>query len=246
MQNRHLKSRGLMLALAAGLLTIPALALATPSFYNVTFTSLNDSGVLGTASLKLDNNLLTVHIHATGLMPNEVHPQHIHGPFDSVGNPTQAVTPTLAAVDANNDGVIELGEGQMTYGPILVPLSSPPGGALGDFPTAPSGTINFTEIYDLTDSSIYAAGFDESDLFPLTFREIVIHGLDVPFALTDGGVDYVAGQYDPVLPVASGVIQAGRLAVPEPSSIFDMLAGLGAMLALVGFGRRRMRHVKTC
>ncbi len=245
MRNRHLKSRGLTLALAAGLLTLPALALASPTYYHTTFTTLNNSGVTGTASLSLNNNMLTVHVNARGLMPNMPHPQHIHGTFDSNGNPSQAMTPTSAA-DTNGDGVIELGEGQTTYGPILIDLSAPPGGAVADFPTAPGGVINFSYTYDLTDSSIFDGMYGASDVMPLNFREIVIHGMDTPFALTDGGVDYAAGAYDPVLPVASGVIQAGALAVPEPSSIADMLGGLAAMLALVGLGRRRTRHAKAC
>ncbi len=250
MRTYYLKSRGLRLALAAGLLAIPVLAVATPTYYHTTFTTLNDSGVTGTANLTLDMdaNTLLVHINATGLMPGMPHPQHIHGTFGADGTtPSQTVTPTLAANDTNGDGVIELLEGATTYGAILLPLTSPPGGALGDFPTAPDGTINFTQMYNLLDSSIYAGGFTASSLFPLNFREIVLHGMNVRFALTDGGVDYAKGEYDPVLPLASGVIMAGRLAVPEPSSFIDMLAGLGALLALVGFGRRRLcRDGKTC
>lgn len=248
MLSGNLQSRGLTLALAAGLLTLPALAFAAPTYYHTTFTTLNDSGVTGTASLTLDTaaSTLLVNIVATGLQANAPHPQHIHGTFDTSGNPSQAVTPTLAVDDpgngGNGDGVIELLEGLAAYGPILLPLTSPPGGALSGFPTAPDGTINFTQLYNLADNSIYATGFDASSLFPLNFREIVLHGMNAPIDLTDGGVSYAAGTYDPVLPIASGVLTAGRLAVPEPSSFVDMLAGLGAMLALVGFGRRRMRH----
>lgn len=239
MISRHFKPRKLALALAAGLLAAPALAIAAPTFYHATFTTLNNSGVSGSANLSLDNTTLTVHINATGLKPNSPHPQHIHGPFDSAGRPSQAVTPTLAANDTNKDGVIELGEGGVAYGPILIDLTSPPGGALANFPTAPGGMIDFTQTYDLSASSTYDASFSRSDVLPLTFREIVLHGLDVPFALTDAGVDYMKGVYDPTLPIASGVIQAGPLEVPEPSAMIDMLAGLGTMLALVGFGRRR-------
>lgn len=252
MQSRYLKSRGLGFALAAGLLTVPALALAGPTYYHTTFTTLNNSHVTGTASLTLDMaaNTLLVNINATGLQANEPHPQHIHGTFDTAGNPSQAATPTLA-VDApinggNGDGVIELGEGATTYGAILIPLTSPPGGALSGFPTSPDGSINFTQLYNLADSSTYAAGFNASSLFPLNFREIVIHGMDAPIDLTDGGVFYAAGTYDPVLPLASGVLMAGRVAVPEPSSFVDMLAGLAAILALFGLGRPRKRHVKAC
>lgn len=251
MLSGKLKLRGLTLALAAGLLTVPALAMATTTHYHTTFTTLNNSGVTGSASLTLDTtaNTLLVNINARGLQPNEPHPQHIHGTFDggTSGTPTQAQTPTLAvdspANGGNGDGYIELGEGATTYGSILIPLTSPPGGALSGFPTAPDGTINFSETYNLGDSATYNAGYGSADLFPLTFREIVIHGMNAPIDLTDGGVFYAAGTYDPVFPIASGVIRAG---VPEPSAIFDMLAGLGAMFALVGLGRRRKRNAKAC
>lgn len=248
MLSRHLKSRGLALALAAGLLTVPALALASTTYYHTTFTTLNDSGVTGTANLELNDNMLSVHIYATGLQPNMGHAQHIHGTFDADGNPTQTMTPSLAQ-DANGDGFIELGEGQTTYGPILLPLFN----SAGAFPTAPDGTIDFTNTYNLNDPSVYDSplsrdGTVAADLMPLNFREIVIHGMDAPVDITDNalGQSYAMGEYDPVFPVASGVIMAGRLAVPEPSSILDMLGGLGAMLVLVGFGRRRKRHAKAC
>jgi hypothetical protein len=223
------------------------LALANPTYYHTTFTTLNDSGVTGNANLMLDGDMLTVHIMASGLQPGMGHAQHIHGTFsngDGTGTNTDATTPTMAQ-DANGDGVIELGEGQTTYGPILVPLF----GSDGSFPTAPDGTVDFTNSYNLTDSSVYQSplsrdGTVESDLMPLTLREIVLHGMDTPFALTDGGTAYSAGEYDPVFPVASGEIVANAMAVPEPSTIFDMLAGLGVGLALVGFGRHRARYAK--
>lgn len=49
--------------------------------YNATFTTLNDSGVTGTAMLSLDStdSLLTVTIHATGLEAGVLHVAHIHG-----------------------------------------------------------------------------------------------------------------------------------------------------------------------
>lgn len=235
-----LKPRWLISSLVVALLAAPALVFATVSQYQVTFTPLNDSGVTGTANLTLDGNLLTVQIDASGLVPNQPHAQHIHGTFDSSGNPSDATTPTMAQ-DANGDGLIEVTEGAATYGPILVPLTP--------FPTAPDGTISFTHTYNL-DSNIY---FDspalgrtatKSDLFPLSFREIVLHGLFTPIDITNGGLDgqtfFAANSYVGTLPVASGEIMA--VAVPEPSTIYDMLAGLGIMFVLVGFGRREWRQ----
>lgn len=221
------KRRWLAGAVAAvALLTASAWASAAPMRYMTNFTTLNDSGVTGSANVTLDGDMLTVHINATGLLPNQVHVQHIHGTFDGDGNPSQAVTPTLAAVDANGDGIIELLEGAMTYGAILVPLTP--------FSMTPDGTLDFTHVYDLSDSSIYAAGFGRSDLFPLSFREIVLHGLNAPFALTDAGVDYMAGQYVPTLPVASGVL----VGVPEPGELGLMGGGLALLFGFMWLRRR--------
>ena len=46
--------------------------------FRVTLTSVNNSGVTGTAVLRLKGDQLTVTINATGLTPNQVHVQHIH------------------------------------------------------------------------------------------------------------------------------------------------------------------------
>src|SRR5699024_7319561 len=104
---------------AMALLMLPVWANATTMHFTANLTPLNSSGVSGTATLTLNNDMLTVQINATGLAVNKPHPQHIHGTFDSSGNPTDATTPTLA-VDSpsnggNGDGVIELGEGATTY-----------------------------------------------------------------------------------------------------------------------------------
>lgn len=240
MQHAISKRRWLTAALAGvALLTVSAWANATViNHYTANLTTLNDSGVTGTADLTLNGDMLTVHIMASGLMPNLAHAQHIHGTFDSSGNPTDATKPTLAQ-DANGDGYIELGEGQTTYGPILVPLFN----SAGVFPTtAADGTLDFTQTYDLTDSSVFQSplvrpGTTESDLFPLTFREIVLHGLNAPVAINDNalGLSFAMGEYDPVFPVAAGEIVA---AVPEPADFGMMLGGLGLLFGFVWLRRR--------
>lgn len=194
---------------------------ATPMTFVANLTPLNHSGVFAHFKLVLNGNMLTVTEHATGLEPNEVHPQHIHGILPPNQASTMVATP---ADDTNHDGFISLAEGLPSYGPIIIPLTSPPGGALGNFPTAPNGTINFAQTYNLSDSSIFAAGISIGDLFPLTDREIVIHGMTDPV-----GVETSAGAmpgaplvYDPLLPVADGMIRA----VPEPASLALLLVGV--------------------
>lgn len=186
--------------------SIPCAAVAVP--YTAELSPLNDSGVSGTASLTLDNDLLTVSIDASGLEADQIHPQHIHGRFDDDGNPIDSVFPT-AADDTDGDGFIEVAEGAASYGPIIIPLTSPPGGAVENFPTAtPDGTVSFTQTYDLTSDTTFAEGFDSEDLLPLDLREIVIHGLTVADGVGDGTPGEVDGTdgYKDVLPVAAGEI----------------------------------------
>lgn len=186
--------------------------LADDHFFTTQFTTLNGSGVTGEAIVGYDEDAhtITVAISASGLEPNMVHIQHIHGFTDG----TDARTPTLAQ-DDDRDGYVELAEGLDTYGPILLNLTADhTNGSGGDnghdhsgdltgFPTAPDGTIFFVETYQLP------AGMLTTDPM-LALREIVIHGLTVPAgagAGTPGEVDGTAG-YKLVLPVASGELSA--------------------------------------
>ncbi|HUQ71196.1 MAG TPA: hypothetical protein VM165_16835 [Planctomycetaceae bacterium] len=186
--------------------------LADDQFFITQFTTLNGSGVTGEAIVGYDKdaNTITVAISASGLEPNMVHVQHIHGFTDG----TEARTPTLAQ-DDDRDGYVELAEGLDTYGPILLNLTTnhangsggdnghDHSGDLTGFPTAPDGTIFFVETYQLP------AGSLSTDPM-LALREIVIHGLTVPAgagAGTPGEVDGTAG-YKLVLPVASGELSA--------------------------------------
>ena len=185
---------------------------AADQTYNVNLRSLNKSGVIGKAVLTLstDNRSLTVQIDASGLEKNQLHVGHIHGQVAAGNEPDDSSIPSPKQ-DSDRDKFVELAEGQVTYGPILIPLGTDNGGNLdpdGD------GTIHYRQTFNLTDAAVYNAGFNQMSVIgnggnELQLREIIIHGLTVPDAGagTSGEVDGTAG-YKTVLPVAGGEIRS--------------------------------------
>ncbi len=175
--------------------------------YVARLKDLNGLGAEGNAFLAVSGDTLLTSVTANGLDPDMTHIQHIHGRVDDAGKPLESRPPTLAD-DADGDGVIELAEGVPTYGPILTPLSSPAGGGLADFPTAPQGRVEFTQSYDLNDSATFNGDFTREQLLPLDLREIVVHGgtlAEGAGAGTTGEADGTPG-FKLVLPVATGAI----------------------------------------
>jgi len=211
-------------ALALTAIAAPAVA-AHLTYYTVDIQPLNGSNVTGNAVLTHDTNAntLTVNVNASNLEPNQDHLMHIHGRFDEGGAAADSFTPTLAD-DADGDGFVEVLEGLPQYGDILLPLETQ---------NDSLGTFNYTEMFDLTDDSQFSspvsgAEYEAADLFPLNFRELVIHGKTVATGVgagTGGSVDG-SGGYKATLPVAAGEIVGAP--VPEPASL--ALLGLGGLL----------------
>jgi hypothetical protein len=170
-----------------------------------TLTALNGSGATGTINMQLrGQRYLTVQIDATGLEPGTGHVGHIHGRVAD-NRPANSVCPT-AAQDADHDRFVDLAEGQVTYGPIVIPF--------GDVDPDKDGTVHFLHTYDLNASSTFAAGFDKSDVLPLDLREVVLHGMTLQAgegATTSASIapneaDGTAG-FKAVLPVTCGDIE---------------------------------------
>ena len=150
--------------------------------FTTDFTALNNSGVSGGTAIVLDkmSHTVTVEVDATGLTPNQVHPQHIHGFFDD----SDSKSPTLAQ-DADHDGFVELAEGQTTYGPILLDLSLMPQLSANDdgtpatqgaFPTADAnGNLHYNQTFhfDFADPNSMAIF---NSIENLTQKEVVLHG----------------------------------------------------------------------
>lgn len=230
----------MIMAAAAIAFGAPKAAHAVVFEYEANLVELNSSGVTGSARLMFDDAAMTlgVLVQAQGLEPNQIHPQHIHGPVDPVtGAPVAAQSPTIAD-DEDGDGFVELLEGAPRYGPVILDLRDDTLPGVEGFPTAPDGTINFSFTYDLNSTSAFAAGFGPAELGDLSLREIVIHGLTLGAGqgAGPGEADGTAG-YKLVLPLATGQFSQVA-AVPVPAAGLLLLSGLGALFVTRGKKRR--------
>jgi hypothetical protein len=190
----------------------------------------NNSGVLGAGLVHLEDGTVTVDIHAAGLTPDEVHPQHIHGFPD--GSPSQ---PPTIALDADRDGFVETPEGEQAIGSVLLSLTAsgtPAGDAAStDFPAVgPDGRLDFHQTYTFDLGNPEQAAIYGSLTDHLDGRALELHGLAVPAGEGAGTPNEVNGTdgYVAELPVAGGILHE----VPNDAGFsFDDLVALNARLA---------------
>ena len=168
--------------------------------YEADLMPLNNSGVTGTARFQIVNGQFKAQVHAKGLTPGKLHPQHIHGfqERNSVCPPPTAQNriPGLPEQAAHPDELIAVEEGLPFYGEILVPLDGilNTTSELSTFPVAnPAGVVNYFEKTELTNML-------RELLQPLEQKHVVLHGAFVPGQ--DGEPVYIA-----TLPVACGLIR---------------------------------------
>jgi uncharacterized protein DUF4214 len=187
---------------------VPAVANATNTAVAVLNPS-NNSGVSGEAIVHIDKQagIVTLDVVASGLTPDQIHPQHIHG-FD---DDQPSLLPNIT-LDGDRDGFVEDPEGATVVGPAL--LSGTASGAVTnveistDFPTADAnGNLRFHQEYrfDLTDPNQQAI-FENLEQ-RIAGREFQIHGLDILPGEGDNTGFEVNGTpgYAIALPVANGV-----------------------------------------
>lgn len=124
--------------------------------YRVDFDELNQSGVKAQATLQVIDGNLVVTLDAVGRVPQQIHPQHIHG-FT-----TQTSTCPTPANDTNHDGIITFAEGSPAFGPVQVDLQPYP------TPTNSAGSTH----YHVT----FAASQIPFDPSELTQKTMVLHG----------------------------------------------------------------------
>lgn len=158
--------------------------------YTAVLSALPNTNGSGRATLLLsgDQRVLRVNIQASGLDAGGPHLSHIHG-RSANGEPIDSTCPTIAQ-DTDEDGFVELAEGAVTYGPILIDFMN--------IDPDEDGNINFSKTIRLT---------GEENILPLTDRHIVVHGMNVGTAGagTDGEVNGTP-EYKVLLPVLCGEI----------------------------------------
>ena len=174
-------------ALGLGLVAIPAVAAAksSGSTLNANLTSLNNSGVTGTATVTVSGNKLDASIDATGLLADAPHAAHIH-----FGATALHECPTQAA--DGGDGQLTTGEGLPFYGPVVVSFTtsgdtSPASVlAIDRFSTAPGGVIDYDRDRIKTQRAVAKAIAAGQGV-------VVIHGVDYN---NSGAYDFDAGISD--------------------------------------------------
>ncbi|MEP6661951.1 MAG: hypothetical protein ABJD24_18730 [Acidimicrobiales bacterium] len=149
--------------------------------------SLNSSGAHGVARLRLTGDVLRIRIDATGLLPDSVHAQHIHG----IGN-SECPPPSAAGAD----GILSTADGLPFYGPIVTSLTTH-----GDTSAAAGLTIELMPVADANGNIHYrrTITLPHDVASNLGAFQIVQHGVDFNHS---GAYDFGAGpsELDPALP----------------------------------------------
>jgi hypothetical protein len=132
--------------------------------------TLNNSGVTGNATVKVQGKTVDVYYKASGLARRLPHAAHIH-----YGAEARHECPTVKD-DTNHDFRLNVAEGLPEYGPIAVSLTvrgdTSPASALAvdRFSTAPKGKIHYQRV--ITTSKAVSDAISKGE------GVLVIHGID--------------------------------------------------------------------
>ncbi|GAA3695306.1 hypothetical protein GCM10022204_08860 [Microlunatus aurantiacus] len=166
----------LLPAAALAVLCVPTVA-AADTTVRARLVELNGSGASGTVTLTAtDDGGLKVAIRSRGLVPNQPHPQHVHG-SGSAGK--HFMCPTLEKNDTDQDGVLTNEEATGEYGVIFLALTTRGGATPEDgldvarMPVADaSGRLDYERTF--------APGAVPDGLIDnLSSLHVVQHGIDV-------------------------------------------------------------------
>ncbi|MGR3756217.1 MAG: VPLPA-CTERM sorting domain-containing protein [Tranquillimonas sp.] len=205
-----------------------AASAAQVKYFDVNFSPLNNSMVEAFARLTYKtfdsgDSRLSVELTGSGFEPG-AHAGHIHG-FEDFED---SVAPTRDVFDpdtqGDKDGFTELAEGLPFYGGILLTFPGIEADA--------SGNIDYSMSFDVMKGS-----FLDDATYPLTGREIVLHGLTIPVDAgmgTDGEADGNNPTQEAFLPIAAGEIEISP--VPLPAAGWLLIGAIG------GLGGLRLRR----
>lgn len=206
-------------------------------------TEQNDSGAMATATVTVNGSQMTVDIEGSGFTPGEApHAQHIHGVLGK-----NSTCPTEAQ-DTDGDGIVTTSEGQATYGPILVSLTTE-----GDMDaTASALAVDRMPVADAEGNLDYNRTFEVPSTVgdDIDALHIVQHGVDFDDSGAYDG-DRMS-DLDPSLPAeatdpascgelvampAGGVQTGGGGTATDAGSIAPLaLLGVGGAAAVLGGG----------
>lgn len=179
--------------------------------FTAVLSPLNSSGVTGSATFTIDEDAdeLRIDVNAAGLEPDIVHMQHVH---------SGSSCPTVA-LDENFDQFIDVLEGSLAYGGILVPLDdNPTTQNMSGFPAADTdGRLDYsgTAILSAMLADLREPDPDRGDLvvklpetagLDLGTRTVVLHGVDPTLPLPGSVATSAGGPSQATLPVACGEI----------------------------------------
>ena len=170
-----------------GLIALPAAvgAKSNKTTVHANLTSLNNSGVTGTATVTVSGNKLDASIDATGLLADAPHAAHIH-----FGETALHECPTQAA--DGGDGQLTTGEGLRFYGPVVVSFTTSGDTsaasvlAIDRYSTAPGGVIDYDRNAIKTRRAVAKAVAAGEGV-------VVLHGVDYN---DSGAYDFGAGVSD--------------------------------------------------
>lgn len=175
---------------------------------------------------------VTVEIQSSGLTPNQPHAQHIH-----IGG--ENVCPT-AANGQNSDGFVSVPEGQPSYGPVQVALttegdvSADSGFDVARMPTADAnGNVSYSRTFTLPE------GVSAEDI---AGGVIVQHGIDIngngQYNFEANGASEAMPQlpFEATVPADCGALAPAADALPDTGGVSPLTLALGGGLLLVATG----------
>lgn len=154
----------------------------TERIYRAQISSVNKSAnknrnVQGNVILEIQGSQLLINVEASGLEPNMMYLQHLHGSKEA-----GEINCPLPTADTNNDGVVDITEAYEVAGVTMIPLHDDPTSMeikTETYPTADEdGNILYQQTVDLTelrDSFMEKFDWEELDFSKFTY---LIHGVE--------------------------------------------------------------------